>query len=447
MKASNYNIFCEYPKTGEIILFNSLYGSLSVWKKDEIKIAKDILVNQESQNKNSTIKKVLLEQNYLIDDSVDEIAIIENRKLSGIKDENRLDIIIMPTLQCNFSCSYCYESHRPSRMTDEIEKAIKLWLKAQLPRYKVTMFHWFGGEPLLEYQRIISISQHAKTIANKAGTSCIMHITTNGYLLNRKRAEELINSGIYDFQITLDGPPEIHNAYRPLKNGGGTFERIFQNINNLARANERVKISLRINFNHNNLNFIPSLLEMFPIDVRPHLRVVYEPIFGNCSLSATGNLSSEEISQTMSDYYTQARQLGYDVVLGTGSLNTGRLVYCYAERENQYILSYNGNAYKCSVSEFRPEERVGYLQADGTFIKENQQWDKWMNLNLFERKCYSCNYLPLCMGGCRKTRLEYQGTGSYCALVPTNSAYLLKQVALGQFKDVLQKEIKERTVN
>src|SRR3989337_4111825 len=119
-------------------------------------------------------------------------------------------------------------------MTDETEAAIKKWLASQVPKYKFIMLHWFGGEPLLGYQRVLSISRHVQKIALGSGVSFVIHITTNGYLLNRQRIKELIDSGIYDFQITIDGPPETHDKLRVLRNGKGTFKRLFKNINNLA---------------------------------------------------------------------------------------------------------------------------------------------------------------------------------------------------------------------
>ena len=129
-------------------------------------------------------------------------------------------------------------------------------------------------------------------------------------ILSNERISKLVGSNIYDFQITVDGTPAVHDKLRILKNGRGTFARIFQNICQLARADKRVKISLRVNFNHSNLHTIPALLQSFPVDVRPQLRVIYEPIFGSCSLSATDNLPSEEISRAMSDYRSEERRVG-----------------------------------------------------------------------------------------------------------------------------------------
>ena len=47
-------------------------------------------------------------------------------------------------------------------------------------------------------------------------------------------------------------------------------------------------------------------------------------------------------------------------------------------------------------------------------------------------KCEACTWLPLCMGGCRKMRLEKaqrtRETG--CTLVATNASHVLKMVSL-----------------
>jgi radical SAM protein with 4Fe4S-binding SPASM domain len=125
-------------------------------------------------------------------------------------------------------------------------------------------------------------------------------------------------------------------------------------------------------------------------------------------------------------------------VLGLSGLSVGKLVYCYAERDNQLIINYNGDVHKCSVSNFRPEDRVGYIRADGRLVRDEQRWALWTDAQLSNSTCRACSYLPLCMGGCRKTRLEQEGPGDCCTLVPTNASYLLKQIAYGRFPNLVQ---------
>jgi len=300
------------------------------------------------------------------------------------------------------------------------------------------MLNWFGGEPLMSYRRIISIGKYAKDICDRLGVGFLTNITTNGYLFNEKRIKELVSIGITNYQITVDGPPEIHNKTRVLKNGKESFQRIYENILMLARFDERVKISLRVNFNHNNIHSIPELLKLFPEDIRPSLRVVYEPIFGTSCLSAAENITSQEISSTMTRYYRLAKEMGFDVILG--SIGTGKLVYCFAERENQCVINYNGDLFKCSVCSFRKEERVGYLDPMGKVVVNKKKWNKWFDVKEFEEKCYECKFLPLCMGGCRKARIEKSSTGSTCSLLPANTSYVLKSVALDKFESLLRRE-------
>lgn len=441
MKASQFNILVDDPEKRETILFNTLYGGITVCDESESRLVKEIL-KRPGKGQDDTDRRLMLsliEGKYIVHDELDELAIAKNRKLLGMKDTNRLDLVIMPNMTCNFACPYCFETHIPSSfMTDETETAIKNYLKSEVPNYKVLMLNWFGGEPLLSYKKIVSIGKLARELCDTHDIGFMTNITSNGYLLNAKRIEELISTGIYSYQITVDGPPEIHNRTRVLKNGGDSFWRIYENIVLLARVHGKVSVSLRVNFNHTNFYSIPELLQLFPEDIRHQLKIMYEPIFGDKCLSATDNIDGLEISSKMTEYYHLAQELGYDVVLG--SIGTGRLVYCFAERENQFIINYNGDLFKCSACSYKKEERVGHLDPAGKVILNNKELDKWFSIDAFEEKCNTCKYLPLCMGGCRKARVHNAGTGSVCNLVPTNTSFALKSVAFGNFENILRSE-------
>ena len=253
--------------------------------------------------------------------------------------------------------------------------------------------------------------------------------------------QKLVDCGINDFQITIDGTKKHHDGLRILRNGKPTFDKIFRNIIDLAEYNHNVKISLRVNFNHTNIDSIPELLEQFPLHIRNQIRVTFEPIFGNCLLNAINNIDNIEISEKLSVYYKFANKFGFDVTLGLSQIFSGKLVYCYAERFNQYVINYNGDVFKCSVCNFAENERVGYINQHGIFIKEDINYSKWLNGNIFDEKCYQCQYLPLCMGGCKKMRIEQKNTGSNCSLVPTNTSYLLKQIAFNGLSNLIKKEV------
>lgn len=443
MKPSKYNILFARDQTHEVILYNTLYGSISVLNSNESKIVQKILEKPGIGDSDfPDIWGTLVSQKNIVDDSIDEMEILQQRKLNGIRDTNRLDLVIIPTLECNFRCIYCYENHIPSKMSEETENKLKLWLSREIPKYKLILVHWYGGEPLLQLQTILSITHYIKNLAKDNRIFLMIHITTNGYLLTEKNRMDLLEIGITDFQITLDGTKETHNVMRRLKNGGDTFDIIFNNIVDLAHSSPSLKITLRVNFNDKNFDEIPKLLNQFPCDIRNQLRVMFEPIFGSSTINATDNLSSVDIANGLSDYYALAKKLGYIVTLGEIGVFPGKLVYCYAERKNQAIINYNGDFFKCSVSKFNRDDRVGYLSDTGDFIKVEENWKKWINCDLFENQCLTCKNLPLCMGGCRRMRILGCGTGADCSLNPTNSSYFLKQIFFEHFEDTLIESIK-----
>jgi uncharacterized protein len=439
MKASRYNIWVRDPESGRAIIFNSLYGSVAAVDPEERGLVEAILKNPDDakSSRSPPLRDTLIKQKFLIDDQLDELGVVRARKRAGVDDTNQLDLILLPTLECNFSCAYCYEDRRPSRMTGAVQHAIRRWMADEIPKHKILLLSWFGGEPVLGIDTIVALTRHAKECCQQAGVAFIGHITTNGYLLNSDRAQTLVHLGLLDYQITLDGSRETHDRLRVLHNGRGTFEQIHRNIINLLQLDHRVKVTIRVNFNSTNLGSVPTLLDSFPAEHRGRLRVALEPIFGDCTVCATPNLVSDETARTLVDYMALARRMGFDVVRGSTSIAAGKLVYCYAERKSQFLINYNGDVFKCSVSKFAPEERVGYLDEQGRLIKIENRWGQFVNEDYFEERCLACAYLPVCMGGCRMQRAIKKTTGANCCLIPANSHYLLKQIALGGLNNAI----------
>ncbi|MDL1895239.1 anaerobic sulfatase maturase [Anaerolineae bacterium CFX7] len=132
---------------------------------------------------------------------------------------------------CNLDCTYCFflskEMLYPGsrfRMADDLlEQYIKQTIEGQ--RVNEIIIAWQGGEPTLMgldfFKRSIELEQKylppGKTIQNT--------IQTNGTLLNDAWCEFFKR---YNFLVglSLDGPREMHDAYRVDKGGAGTFDKV-----------------------------------------------------------------------------------------------------------------------------------------------------------------------------------------------------------------------------
>jgi len=166
MKGSRYNIFVPAGNGHDTVLFNTLYGSVSVLEDPERDAVVALLGGVSADDQTSSLYRQLIAQKHLVADDLDEFALVEQRKRAGIGDGNTLELIVLPTFDCNFSCIYCYEDHRPSRMNSETVSTLKTWLSSIIPNHKVVMLYWFGGEPLLQFDTILSVSRHVKSIAD-----------------------------------------------------------------------------------------------------------------------------------------------------------------------------------------------------------------------------------------------------------------------------------------
>jgi len=142
---------------------------------------------------------------------------------------------------CNLDCSYCYfldkENLYPGsdfRMSSEIlERFTENYIASQ-PTNHVT-FSWHGGEPTLAG---IEFYEHALALQQKhrrPGMVIENTIQTNGILIDRNWSRFFAD---HEFLVglSIDGPQEIHDAYRVDKGGKPTFHRVLAGLDSLREA-------------------------------------------------------------------------------------------------------------------------------------------------------------------------------------------------------------------
>lgn len=88
---------------------------------------------------------------FIIDDSIIEEKIVRE---SFDKNQNskHFKLTINPTLNCNFRCWYCYESHHvQSTMSAEIFDKVKKSITFISNHYESIELAFFGGEPMMYF--------------------------------------------------------------------------------------------------------------------------------------------------------------------------------------------------------------------------------------------------------------------------------------------------------
>ena len=210
MKLSKFNIISYFGE--KLLVFNSLYGSFCCINKE-----KDIknFLKSNLYKLNSEQIDELTDKGIIVEDNIAE-EIIANKKLYDFIYDNRLELVIMPTMQCNFRCSYCYEDFKMGAMDEKAIKSIIKYLYHTLNKHSGLIIDWFGGEPLLSLSQMEKISNQAIKLCSALKIPYYSCITTNGYLLTPENIHKLLKMRVYNMQITIDGSESYHNKNRSL---------------------------------------------------------------------------------------------------------------------------------------------------------------------------------------------------------------------------------------
>jgi uncharacterized protein len=141
---------------------------------------------------------------------------------------------------CNLDCKYCFYLEKESlyplvekwaMAPDVLESYIRQYIEAHdTPQIA---FAWQGGEPtLLGVDYFRHVVELEKKYAN--GKQISNAFQTNGVLLNDEWAELFLENRFL-VGISIDGPRELHDAYRVDKGGQPTFDRVLRGIDVLKR--------------------------------------------------------------------------------------------------------------------------------------------------------------------------------------------------------------------
>ena len=148
---------------------------------------------------------------------------------------------------CNLDCRYCFflskEELYPGsrfRMSDEVLAAYIQQLLAAHQTPEVTVA-WQGGEPTLMGLGFFRRSVELVAKHKKPGKTVTYTIQTNGTRLDDAWAA-FFKGHHFLVGLSVDGPREMHDAYRVHKGGSGSFDRVMRGWEALRRHEVDVNI-------------------------------------------------------------------------------------------------------------------------------------------------------------------------------------------------------------
>lgn len=297
-------------------------------------------------------------------------------RLAHLVSDKTLSLIIMPTEACNFRCTYCYEDFSIGRMPLRVTAGIKALLDRRAPDLDHLEINFFGGEPLVAKNIVLDLATHAATLAAAyPHLSYDAGATTNGYLLTPDTLSQLAAVGVRRYQISLDGPRDVHNRSRVRADGRGTFDRIWENLIALRDSAQDVSVLLRIHFDATTFALMDELIESVKREFLPDARfsIFFHPIerLGGPNDSAIGLLesSAENAALTM----LKRKLYGPDTIEPEDEP-----FVCYAARPNSLLIRADGRIGKCTVALYDERNHIGHLRPDGTLDIMNRRLTPWL---------------------------------------------------------------------
>ena len=133
----------------------------------------------------------MVEKGFFVNTNLNELEEVKKLQLEIDNKDDFFDLFINPTMNCNFKCWYCYETHiKSSKMTKTtIQNVISfcnniIYENKNLKRFYLS---WFGGEPLLQYKDVVlPLLIELSSLFRKNNIKFNSGFTTNGLLQLKK---------------------------------------------------------------------------------------------------------------------------------------------------------------------------------------------------------------------------------------------------------------------
>ena len=333
--------------------------------------------------------------------------------------------------RCNLRCLYCYYlekdhlygSNDAHFMSERLlEKFIADYMQAQTT--PEVLFTWHGGEALLRpiafYERALQLQRRYAR-----GRQVVNSIQTNGTLLTPEWCEFLRENGFL-VGISIDGPRDVHDAYRRTSADGPSFDRVMQGlqllkehhvewnalavVNNLNVEKPREFYRFFKDIGCQYLQFAPIVERIVSRDdgltLAPGMQEGGRLTSHSITPSQWGRFLCELFDEwVVADVGSIFVQI-FDATLANWVGVTPGICSLSAHCGHAAVMEHNGDVFSCDHFVF-PEYRLGNLNektiTEMVYSPQQQRFAQ-MKTAMLPRQCRECPFLFACHGECPKNR-------------------------------------------
>jgi uncharacterized protein len=342
---------------------------------------------------------------------------------------------------CNLDCAYCFflskEMLYPGsrfRMADELLDTYVHQLIESHGRVPEVTIAWQGGEPTLMGLDFFRRSVELAGQYLRPGQRAVYTIQTNGTLLDAEWAA-FFKDNDFLVGISIDGPRDLHDAYRVNKGGKGSFDQVMRGLGFLRDAGvewnalttihaangdlgREVYRFLREECDARFVQFIPIIERVSEADedgTVPWTSWRDRPLYVQEGRRVTGrSVTAEQYGRFLIDVFEEwvRRDVGevyvqmFDVALANWVGEPPGLCVHSETCGLALALEHTGDLYSCDHF-VEPRYRLGNIKETSMLELVVSQQQRQFGLDKREtlpRFCRECDVRFACHGGCPKDR-------------------------------------------
>lgn len=443
VRPSSFNIVVPLPEGGEALLFHGYSGAVDLVRANvaELLGSRDNGFSAALKTLSSETVRQLRQRGYLTDKSPGEeqeyVLKLGKCVHRAARKHASPGTLLIPTYSCNLRCSYCYERSLRDKgsewlettMTPETaEAALQAVTRLGQDRRPSRALTLYGGEPFQSRN-----SRLVRLLYERAREHGFRRFSAITNAVELDALADLLGPGPkFSFlQITLDGPPEIHDRRRFRPDRQGSFRQIADNIH--LALEKGVQVSVRVNVDRHNAEDLGALSDYFQSrgwPRNPRFRAYCSPVHGGAcgrknrfhfdshldmqnavqaSLEQEGCREAHPAFEVASFTHAVRKRIARHLAQKNG-LPLWKTAFC-GSNVSMVLFDPFGDIYPCWEVIGHPEHRIGRY-GPGFLDLDPGSVERWHARSVVEiPACRSCAYLFFCGGGCEA--FAYQATGRF----------------------------------
>ncbi len=320
------------------------------------------------------------------------------------------------TQQCNLRCTYCYIGKKNARMSLALAKDVIDFIFNKTAAGEKIHFGFFGGEPLLEFELLRTITEMAEDHPAYHKELFEMTVVSNGTIFSKEIADFLKAHDI-SLCISCDGPPFVQDTFRRFASGEGSSAVVERNLKTAIEMLPSVIVNAV--YHPKTLLFLPQVVEYFSdLGLRQiYLSPDFSALWSKSDADRLPEIYSSVAEQYMKHYL--AGRPRFISLIDSKIIVLMRGGYDPRERcrmgKGEFAFTPSGNIYPCErlIENDSGEHCIGNIR---TKVHGERMSCKVAPAQEGNRECLSCGVRDYCMNWCGCS--NYFSTGYYNRVGP-----------------------------